>query len=65
MKKLTNKEGITIRELKNLIKELPEVDYETGEEFEVWINGTNCEYGLSNSCKSIIKLNKGDIILEI
>ena len=47
------------------LKDLPEIDEDTGEEFEVWINGTNCEYGLSNACKSIIKLNKGDIILEI
>ena len=41
MKNLINKEGITIRELKNWIKDLPEIDEETGEEFEVWINGAN------------------------
>ena len=64
MKNLTNKEGITIKELKNWIKDLSEINEETGEEYEVWINGTNCEYGLSNPCKSILKLNKGDIILE-
>lgn len=65
MENLINKEGITIKELKNWIKDLPEINEETGEEYEVWINGTNCEYGLSNSCKSIVQLNKGDIILEI
>lgn len=65
MENLINTEGITIKELKNWLKDLPEIDEDTGEEFEVWINGTNCEYGLSNACKSIIKLNKGDIILEI
>lgn len=65
MKNLINKEGITIKELKKWIKNLPEINEETGEDYVVWINGTNCEYGLSNSCKSIVQLNKGDIILEI
>ena len=65
LENLINIEGITVKELKNWIKYLPDSDDETGEDFEVWINGTNCEYGLSNSCKSIVKLNKGDIILEI
>lgn len=65
MENLTNTVGITIRELKNWIKDIPETNEETGEEYEVWINGTNCEHGLSNSCKSISKLNKGDIIFEI
>jgi hypothetical protein len=61
---MINKKVITIRELKNLIKDLPEVDAENGEEFEVWINGTSCKYGLSNPCSSVIKLNKGDYFLR-
>lgn len=65
MENLTRTNGITIRELKNWIKDMPEIDDVTGEEFEVWINGTNCENGLSNSCKHICQLNNGDIILEI
>jgi len=65
MESLINKNGITIRELKYWIKDLPEINEETGEEYEVWIDGTNCEYGLSNVCTEIMKLNKGDIILEI
>ena len=37
MENLINAEGITIKELKNWLKDLPEIDEDTGEEFEVWI----------------------------
>ena len=63
MKTLVNKTCITIRELKELVKELPEVD-EYGNEYEVWIENTD-NNGLSNAAKTIMQLNKGDIILSI
>ena len=63
MKNLVNKNGITIRELKLLIKDLPEYN-EYGEDYEVWIENTDDE-GLSNSAKSIMRLNEGDIIIAI
>lgn len=63
MKSLINKTGITIKQLKKLIKDLPETD-DNGEDYEVWIENTDDER-LSNSAKSIIQLNKGDIILSI
>jgi hypothetical protein len=34
MENLINAEGITIKELKNWLKDLPEIDEDTGEEFE-------------------------------
>jgi hypothetical protein len=64
MEALVNKHGITVRQLKELVMNLPEVD-ESGEEYGVWVNGTNCDYGLSNPCKSILQLNGGDIIMGI
>jgi hypothetical protein len=63
MKALVNKTGITIRELKELVKDLPEVD-EYGEDYEVWVENTDNE-GLSNAAKTIMQLNKGDIIVSI
>lgn len=63
MKALVNKTGITIKELKELVKDLPEVD-EYGEDYEVWVENTDDE-GLSNSAKTIMQLNKGDIIVSI
>lgn len=62
MKTLRNKVGMTIKELKDLVKDLPEVD-ENGENYEVWVE--NCEYrGLSNPVRTITRLNKGDILLS-
>ena len=63
MKALVNKTGITIRELKELVKDLPEVD-EYGEDYEVWVENTDND-GLSNAAKTIMQLNKGDIIVSI
>jgi len=63
MKALVNKTGITIKELKELVKDLPEVD-EYGEDYEVWVENTN-DNGLSNAAKTIMQLNKGDIIVSI
>lgn len=63
MEALVNKTGITIMELKELVKDLPEVD-EYGEDYEMWIENTD-NNGLSNSAKTIMRLNKGDIIVSI
>lgn len=51
---------MTILDLKNLIKDLPENDSETGDPFEVW-----CSTGkwLSSPIIDSCRLNKGDILL--
>ena len=46
-----------------MVKDLPEVD-EYGEDYELWVENTDNE-GLSNSAKTIMQLNKGDIIVSI
>lgn len=65
MKKLTNNNGITVRQLKELVKDLPETNAE-GDDFEVWVGGKN---NTSNVCKAIWPLNKRsdgqDIIVEV
>jgi len=63
--KLVNENGLTIKQLKEYVKNLPEIDEDTGKSYEVWIDGTNCETGLSNVCKEIWPLNKCDILLKI
>ena len=63
MKALINTNGITIKELKELVKDLPEQD-ENGEDFELWVTNTDGS-SLSNVAKSIAQLNKGDLIVEI
>ena len=63
MEPLINKTGITIKELKDLVKDLPETD-EYGGAYEVWVENTDDE-GLSNSAKTIMRLNRGDIIISI
>ena len=59
---LINETGITVKQLKEWIKDLPEADID-GDEFEVWIDGTGCEPGLTNVCKSVSMLSFGDILL--
>lgn len=62
MKELVNSSGITIRQLKQLVENLPEFD-ENGNDYEVWLENTDdCQ--LSNSAKRITQLNKGDIIIS-
>lgn len=63
MKPLINKTGITIKELKEFVKYLPEVD-ECGNNYEMWIENTD-DKSLSNSAKTIMQLNEGDIIVSI
>ena len=63
MKALINTNGITIKELKKLVKDLPEQD-ENGEDFELWVMNTDGS-GSSNVAKSIMQLNKGDLIVRI
>jgi len=63
--------GLTVRELKELIKDWPDVDPVTGEECEVWI-GNEKEKGTSNQCTSVFPLNlrnngskfSADVLLE-
>ena len=60
MIKLINKNGITIKQLKELVKDLPETN-KNGDDYEVWIGADN---NLSNVAKQIWPLNDGDIIIE-
>lgn len=55
------KNGLTVRELKELIKNWPEVD-EHGDEAEVWVED---EYGISNPVRSVWPLNSVDILFEM
>ncbi len=61
MKPFYNKTGITIKQLKELVKDLPETD-ENGEDFEVWLEDFH-DHTLSSIATSIMQLNKGDIII--
>lgn len=63
MKPLRNINGITVAELKQLVKDLPEKD-DNGEDFEVWIANTDDDF-TSNPAKTIMQLNRGDIIFSI
>ncbi len=63
MEILKSKIGITIKQLKDLVKDLPEID-EYGADYEVWIENTDDRY-LSNVAKQIIPLNGGDILISI
>lgn len=56
-----NKSGLTIRQLKELIRDLPEVDPVTGEEYEVW-----CTTGrmVSSPATGAWRLNRGDLLLD-
>jgi len=59
---LINENGITVKQLKELVKDLPETN-ESGEEYEVWLTNTSDER-VSNVCKYVYRLNEGDIILK-
>lgn len=64
MKTLINKTGITIKELKELVKDLPEVDEESGEDYELWVTNTD-NPNLTNAATIIMRLNKGDLLVSI
>jgi len=53
--------GMTIRELKQLVADLPEKD-EGGEEYEVWATTGWC---LSSPVINVWPLNRGDIIFGV
>ena len=63
MNALINKNGITIKELKELVKDLPEID-EDGDDYELWVENTD-DAGLSNAAQTIFQLNQGDLIVSI
>ena len=53
--------GMTVRELKALVKDMPETNI-YGDEAEVWFTDKD---GYSNQIKSVWPLNEIDISLEI
>ena len=53
--------GITIRQLKEFIKDWPEIDPYNGEEFELWVETSD---GLSSPVQSVVRLNTADIIFS-
>ena len=61
MKELYNKQGITIKQLKELVKDLPETD-SSGDDFELWVMSPYVK-GLSNAAVKINTLNAGDLII--
>lgn len=56
---ITNSTGITIKELKDFIKDWPEEDH-NGDPFTVWFYSGP---GLSSICTEVCLLNDGDIII--
>lgn len=60
---ISNKNGITVKQLKEWVKDLPEVNEDNGEDYTVWIENYD-HRGLSNMCQAIVTLNKGDVIFE-
>jgi hypothetical protein len=57
---LNTPNGMTVKELKDYLKDLPEVD-EFGEAYEVWLQ---TQEGLSSPVVNVRRLNQGDIILS-
>jgi len=55
MKRITFPNGMTVKDLKNLLLEYPEFDDVTGEECTVWMSTTN---NLSSPVINAIPLNK-------
>jgi hypothetical protein len=48
-------QGLTVKELKSIIKDWPDTNEDTGEPCEVWISTSE---GLTNAVKIIYPLNK-------
>jgi len=59
---MINKDGITIKQLKELVKELPETDEITGEDFTIWMETGNM---LSSPILECLQLNRGDLYFSI
>ena len=57
---MKNPKGITVRQLKDFLNDLPDLNLD-GESFEVWIDNGD---GTSSLCKEINLLNDFDIILK-
>jgi hypothetical protein len=56
---LRNDEGITVKQLKEYLKNVKDVDSITGEDTEVWLDNGN---GTSSPLITIRRLNRADII---
>ena len=52
---------MTVKELKDYVRDLPETDPETGEPFEVWIE---TGFGVSSPADHVGRLNRGDVLFE-
>ena len=59
MEPLSSESGITVRQLKQWVKDLPEVD-NNGEDYEVYISPDGT---LSSIVSELWKLNEGDILM--
>lgn len=53
--------AITVRELKELIKDWPDID-ERGEQNTVWVGNHE---STSNECRRVVPLNRGDLLLDV
>jgi len=56
---LENINGVTVRQLKEYVKDLEEVDA-NGDDYEVWVSSG--EY-TSNPVKIVCRLNEGDLFI--
>lgn len=57
---MKNPKGITVRQLKDFLNDLPDLNLD-GEPFEVWIDNGD---GTSSLCKEINVINDFDIMLK-
>lgn len=55
-----NKNGITVKQLKEFVNNLPETN-KYGEDYEIWISDSKTD--LSNVAVKIISLNESDVLL--
>ncbi len=53
--------GLTVRELKEIVNDLPDIDDITGEENEVWLAPSP---GLSRPITGVYQLGRGDVLFE-
>jgi hypothetical protein len=59
---MINENGITVKELKDFIKDWPEVDSD-GEPYEIWFCSGHNGHNLSSICTGVCRLNEGDILI--